>query len=116
MGKTLGGSIFVHNAIEYDYCLDEAVASLKALCDKVVIFDVGSTDNTDAICQYFQDEKTIILCASKSLWNMYKGRQKLSHFTNLAMSALDCDWNINLQADEVIHENSFEAIRQAINE
>jgi len=116
MSKTLAGSVFVRSAIEYDYCIESAIQSLKALCDKVVVFDVGSIDGTKELVEKFSDSKTIILSANDSLWNMFKGREKLAHFTNIAMSVLDCDWNINIQADETLSENSFEAIRQAINE
>jgi len=116
MSKTLGGSIFCYNATSQDYCIAEAIASLKALCDKVVILDAGSTDDTQEYIKHFADAKTIILNGSNSLWNMFKGREKLAHFTNVAMSVLDCDWNFNLQADEIAHENCFDAIREAIEQ
>lgn len=46
----LGGSIFIHNAIEFDYCLEASVSSLAALCDEVVLLDASSTDGTTDLC------------------------------------------------------------------
>ena len=46
MGKTLGGSLFVRNAIQYDYCVEEAIESLAACCDEVFVLDCQSDDGT----------------------------------------------------------------------
>lgn len=113
---TLGGTLFYHNAISQDYCIEEAVQSLKALCDKVVLLDAGSDDGTSDILYKYLDEKVSLLVLPKSIWDGQKGHDKLSYFTNLAISALDTDWNFNLQADEVIHESCFETIREAIED
>lgn len=112
--KTLGGTIFIRNAIEYDYCLYEAVASLQELCDEVVVLDAGSTDGTDIMVRTLENKKTKIVCLPKEEWHKQHGRYKLAYFTNLAMASLATDWHINLQGDEVIHEKSFDAIREAI--
>lgn len=117
MGKqTLGGTLFVYNGISNDYCVAEAVASLKALCDEVVLLDAGSTDGTDKLLMSFADDTTKVILLPHEEWEKQKGREKLSYFTNIAISYLTTDWNINLQADEVIHEKSFDAIRSAIEE
>lgn len=116
MNKTLGGTLFAYNAISQDYCLTEAVGSLKALCDEVVILDAGSTDGTPELIKSFADDKTKIICLPNEVWESQKGKTKLAFFTNLAIEALTTEWNINLQADEVIHENSFNAIREAIEQ
>jgi glycosyltransferase involved in cell wall biosynthesis len=112
--KTLGGTIFFHNPEKLDYCWREAIACLKALCDKVVILDAGSTDGTAEMVGSYHDEKTTVICLDNARWNAIAGREKLSHFTNQAASFLDTDWHINLQADEVIHEDSFPYIREAV--
>ena len=44
--KSLGGSLFVRNAIKYDYCIEEAVLSLVPICDEITIGDAGSDDGT----------------------------------------------------------------------
>ncbi len=115
MSNTLGGSLFGYRCIEQDYCLSEAIASLKALCDEVVLLDAGSDDGTAELMQSFSDEKTKVICLSNEEWHKQKGREKLAYFTNIAINSLSTEWNFNLQADEVIHESSFDAIREAIN-
>lgn len=115
MSKTLGGTLFVRNAIEWDYCVVEAVKCLQELCDEVVIVDAGSDDGTIELLEVLVDEKTILLSLEKAEWDNQHGREKLAHFTNVAIGCLTTDYNINLQADEIIHENSFPAIREAIN-
>lgn len=114
MSKTLGGTLFCYNAISQDYCISEAVQSLKALCDEIVIVDAGSNDGSDTLVRSFYDEKTRVICLPNEEWNKQQGRTKLSYFTNIAIASLSTEWNINLQADEVIHEDSFDAIREAI--
>lgn len=114
MSNTLGGTLFGYNCLCNDYCLSEAVASLKALCDKVVLLDAGSDDGTAELMKSFADDKTLVICLPNEEWHRQKGKTKLAYFTNIAINMLSTDWNINLQADEVIHENSFDAIREAI--
>jgi glycosyltransferase involved in cell wall biosynthesis len=116
MSKKLGGTLFVRNGLMYDYCTEEAVASLQALCDEVVVLDAGSDDGTDDLVRTFEDEKTKVICLPKEEWFKQHGRYKLAYFTNLAMAALSTEWHINLQADEVIDEKSFFAIREAIEQ
>lgn len=113
--STLGGSIFVRNAIEFDYCIVEAIRCLQELCDEVVVVDVGSDDGTTELLSTLADQNTIIINLDKSEWDSRHGREKLAYFTNIAISCLTTDYNINLQADEVIHEKSFDAIRKAVS-
>jgi len=115
MSKTLGGTIFVRNAIEFDYCIIESIQCLKELCDEVIVVECGSDDGTVELIRDMVDEKTTIINLDKSEWDKQHGREKLAYFTNMAIGCLTTDYNINLQADEVIHENSFLAIREAIN-
>lgn len=113
--KTLGGSIFIRNAISQDYHIVESINNLKQLCDKVVICDAGSDDGTQELIKPLLDEKTKAIFCNESMWHEQKTQSKLSVFTNIAINALDTDWQINLQGDEIIHEDSFNAIREAIN-
>jgi len=115
MSKSLGGTIFVRNAIQFDYCIVEAIQCLQNLCDEVVVVDAGSDDGTADLLLGLADQKTIIINLDKSEWFSRHGREKLAYFTNIAIGCLTTDYNINLQADEIIHEKSFLAIREAIN-
>ena len=115
MSYSLGGTIFVRNAIEFDYCVLEAIRCLQELCDEVVVVDAGSDDGTTELLNEIKDDKTIILTLSKEDWDNQHGKEKLAYFTNIAIGCLSTDYNINLQADEIIHEDSFDAIRKAVS-
>jgi len=114
--KTLGGITFVRNGIEYDYNFRETIDCLLAFCDKVVVLDAGSTDGTDKeIARYANaNGKVSVVCLDSSLWDSFKGREKLAYFQNLALSILDTDYYFLLQADEVLHEDCFQSVRDAI--
>lgn len=112
---TLGGSIFTHNAIEFDYCVEESLASLCAICDEVVVLDAQSNDGT-------QDK--LLECATRhrnlkvflnGKWECASNYARLAILANEARDYLKTSWHFMLQADEVIHENSFPAIRKAIS-
>jgi len=115
--KTLGGSLFVYNGNKFDYCYKEAIDSLLALCDKVSIVDAGSDDGTaQDIEKHIEPhgDKVVYTRFTNEQWHAQEGCQKLCYFTNAAIDALDTDWVFNLQADEVIHEDSFVHIRNAM--
>ena len=114
MAKTLGGSIFVHNGITQDYCIEESIKCLQEFCDEVVIMDAGSTDGTRDLIYSLTNSKTYVLSVGNNEWLAQEGKWKLSHFTNMAISALGTDYNFNLQADEILHEKSYDAVRRAI--
>lgn len=113
---TLGGSTFVHNGLEFDYNFRETIFCLSELCDKFVVVDAGSTDGTRQVlfemAMLISNMKLITI--SEDGWDAEHGREKLSYFSNIAIDALDTDWNFYLQADEVLHEDSFPYVRKAI--
>lgn len=111
----LGGSLFVFEALKHDYCISEAIQSLKACCDEVVLLDCGSQDGTAELVKSFEDSKTKVVCLPFEGWVRMKGKEKLSHFANMCKNMLQTEWRLDLQADEIIDERSFGAIREAIN-
>lgn len=112
--KSLGGAIFVYNAIKHDYCYMESIACLKSFCDQVVIVDAGSDDGTSEALRAAEDYKTKVIRFDSDIWNLLQGREKLSHFSNVAIKNLDTDYVYYQQADEVTHEDSIPFIRQAV--
>ena len=115
MSKTLGGSMFIHNAIQFDYCVAEALDSLCALCDKAIVLDANSTDGTLDLLMDVQKRNRNLQVVSGANWECNQNYDRLRILANLAKSYLDTEWHFMLQADEVIHEGCFSTIRDVIN-
>jgi glycosyltransferase involved in cell wall biosynthesis len=112
---SLGGSVFVHNALEFDYCIRESIASLCAVCDEVVALDASSTDGTLEAIQELKSLHPNLRIVHGANWECAPNYSRLAMLADLAKSNLKTDWHFMLQADEVIHEVSFPHIREAVN-
>ena len=106
------GFTFVRNSLRFDYPLLESIHSLLPLCDEVVVAVGNSEDGTLLLIQNIGSPKIRII---ETLWDdtLRKGGQVLAVETNKALAAVaaDADWAIYLQADEVLHEADYPAIR-----
>lgn len=109
---TLGGSIFTHNVMQFDYCFRESIACLAELCDSVVVLDAESNDGTLDELRKIAAADPKIKLVEGAVWDCAPKHERLRVLANQAMSHLQTDWHFMLQADEVIHEASFPAIRQ----
>ncbi len=95
---SLGCAIIAYNE---EHSIERALQSV-AFCDEIVVVDSGSKDNTVEIAKrytkkvYFQE------------WLGY-GKQK-----NFAISKLNTDWVLSLDADEFITPNLSSEIRKAV--
>jgi hypothetical protein len=121
MNKTLGGSTFVWRNNDQDYHIIETLECLYELCDEVSVVYGGNDGTLSVVGKWIMDKdwsaKTIHAATiSQKEWDSQKGREKLSHFSNLAIGMLTTDWNIYIQADEVLHEDSFPFVRAAIED
>lgn len=114
--KTLGGSIFVRNAIEFDYCIAESIASLCAVCDRVVVVDAESADDTVDLLASLTEKHSNLELVFDVPWECARNYERLARIANIASQCLQTDWHFMLQADEVIHESSFEHIRAAVQD
>ncbi len=118
INKKLCGTLMIYNGICFDYCYKEAIRCLISLCDYVVVVDCGSTDGTAESLKEFGSPHLEVIYRDKSEWEIMKGREKLAYYTNIAIdraAELGYEWQINLQADEIISHTDFPAIREAIN-
>lgn len=114
--KTIGGSLFVHNGIEFDYCFREAISSLCGICDEVSVVDAESTDGTDDELRSLAKKFNNLRITTGMRWECAPNFHRLSMLANAAASHLRTDWHFMLQADEVLHESSYPHILRAINE
>ena len=119
--KNLAGVLFVYNGNKFDYCYMEAVECLCQFCDHVIVV-AGGIDNTfeDLKNKYtFTNNDVTLIRITEYEWQQQTGKEKLNWFTNVGIFAaeqLDYNWFFNLQADEILHEKSYDTIRKAIEE
>ncbi|ASZ10117.1 glycosyltransferase family 2 protein [Chitinophaga pendula] len=111
----VSGFTFVRNAIKYDYPVVEAIKSILPLCDEVVVSVGNSEDDTLGLIQSINSPKIRI---THSVWDdsLRKDGRVLAVETDKAYAAIsaDADWAFYIQADEVVHEDGYEAIRNAM--
>jgi hypothetical protein len=113
MSKTLGGFMFMKSAKKYDYCYVQAVQSLSECCDKVSIIYFDDDCDIEDI-QMLGAENITYHRMEEHSWDYLKGKTKISVFQNIAAMFLDTDYQLLVQADEVMHPDSYLAIREAI--
>lgn len=114
--STLGGNVCIRNGISLDYCWEEAVKSLLPICDKVVICDSDSTDGTrQRIDQWCSEEPKLIPLnfpwEDPTATNLYWPR-----WLNYARQHLPTDHHIQLDADEILHENSYDEVLRSAHD
>lgn len=110
----LGATTFIRDGIKYDYNFRETIACLQALADQVVVCVVRTGDGTLEAVRSIADHKTKVIVMDDDLWHQTNGKERLSWFSNVAIANLDTEWNLYVQADEVVHEDGFDKIREAI--
>lgn len=115
MSKKLGGIVFCIDPIKYDYSIKESIECLAELCDNVIVLDAGSEDGSIELLKSLESEKVKLICLDRGQhWDKIRGREKLSFFQNMALEYLDTDYYYLQQADECTSEDSFPAIREAM--
>ena len=109
------GFTIVRNAIKYGYPVAESIQSILPLCDKVVVAVGESEDDTLDLIKSIDPKKIEIV---KTVWDdsLREGGKVLAVETNKAMDAIssEFDWFIYIQADEVLHEKDYPAIKEAM--
>lgn len=112
--KVVGFTI-VRNAIKYDYPVLESILSILPVCDEVVVSVGKSDDDTLNLIKSISSSKIRII---ESVWDdsLRTGGLRLSIETNKAKDhiAKEADWLFYIQADEVLHEDGIEPIKQAL--
>jgi hypothetical protein len=113
----ISGFTFVRNAVKYDYPVEASVRSMLPLVDELIVCLGNSDDTTESLINSIADPRIKII---HSTWDdsLREGGRVLAVETNKALDAVNplADWCIYLQADEVIHEDDYAAIRSAMNQ
>ncbi len=105
------GCCIVRDAIKYDFPVVEAVKGILPLCDEFII-NVGKSD--DGTIELVKGIPGVTVF--ESVWdeNLRRGGEVLSQETNKAVARCSGDWIFIVQADEVVHERTLPAIRNAL--
>jgi len=118
--EKISGFSLVRNGIRFDYPFLESWRSLLPLVDELVL-NVGKSDDKslEAAQKFARDEGGGKVRIFETEWPVNDPAKKksgliLSEQTNLALDACRNDWCFYLQADEVIHEDDYPALRRAI--
>jgi hypothetical protein len=109
----VSGFTFIRNGCTLGYPFVPSIRSLLPLCDEVIVNVPRSTDGTLAAVRAINDPKIRIL---ETEWDDSQrgGGRALSYHTNLALDQCTGDWCVYIQGDEVLHEDSIPAMRQAM--
>lgn len=112
---TLGGAVCIRNGDLLDFPWRQCVQSLLPVCDEVVLC-VGSrsTDNTEEDArEWASREGKIKLCIWD--WPDPKGDPDFwVKWLNYAREHITCDYHLQLDADEILHEDSYDEVRRFI--
>jgi hypothetical protein len=116
MSKTLGGFLFIKDGIKYDYNFRESIQCLCDFCDEVSVVCIESEDDTvnEVMELQAKNKKLFVEYLPLRFWEAQKGKEKLAYFQNYAAMFLRTDYQFLLQADEILHEKSYDKVRKAM--
>jgi len=110
------GFSFIKNAILFQYPIVEALQSILPLCDEVFVAVGDSEDETRALISSIPSKKIKIV---DSVWDdsLRKEGRVLAAETNKVFQAIanDTDWCFYIQGDEVLHEDGYKEIMEAMH-
>jgi glycosyltransferase involved in cell wall biosynthesis len=110
----VSGFSFIRNAIRFDYPIREALLSVLPLVDELVVAVGKSDDGTLDLVSKLAPGKIRIL---ETEWDdtLREGGRVLALETQKAYNAIEGgNWAIYIQGDEVLHENDYTTIRNAM--
>ena len=111
--KVVGFS-FIKDAVKMEYPIVEAIQSILPLCDEVIVAVGTSTDGTRELVANIDNKVKII----DTEWDftLSANGKVLAAETDKAFKEIpsDADWCIYIQGDEVLHEDGYDEIKQAM--
>lgn len=111
----VAGFTFIRNAIKFDYPVVQAILSILPIVDEFVVAVGNSEDDTQKLIESINSPKIRII---NTVWDdsQREGGRVLALETDKAFQAIgeNADWCFYLQGDEVIHENDYQSIIEAM--
>jgi glycosyltransferase involved in cell wall biosynthesis len=114
----ISGCVFVRNGVQNGYPFLESIRSLLPLVDECVVVAGDSTDQTTELLETEARREPKIRII-RSVWDLRpRDGLVLSEQTNLALkesrAKSPSDWCFLLQSDEILHEQDYPEIRDAL--
>jgi len=110
----ISGFTIIKNAVTNDYPIVEAINSILPVVDEMIVSVGDSEDATTELIRSIPSDKIKIV---HSTWDptLREGGRILAVETDKAFQHVspDSDWAFYIQADEVVHEQYHQAIREA---
>ena len=109
---SISGYTTTKDCIEHQYPWRQSIKSMLGFCDEVIVMDGGSTDGTyDELIEWAQTEDKLKVFQTKRNWDhprfaVFDGAQKA-----LARNKCTMDFCWQMDADEVVHEEDYEKIK-----
>jgi len=103
--------MIVRNALSQGYPFVEAIAQALPVCDKFLVSDGGSSDGTLEVLRRIEGVNSKV----RVYVDPWPGRgfaYDLRWATNTLLRRCDCSYVFYIQANEVIHEDSWDYIRE----
>ncbi|MFM8949267.1 MAG: glycosyltransferase family 2 protein [Bacteroidota bacterium] len=111
----VSGFTIVRNAVRFGYPVKEAILSVLPLCDEFVVLVGNSDDGTRQLIESIADPRIRIF---DSVWDdsLREGGKVLAVETDKALRLVspESHWAFYIQADEVLHEHGYQALRDAM--
>lgn len=109
----ISGFTFVRDAVKLDYPIVESITSALPIVDEYIVNVGDCTDNTLEVIRNIGDPRIKIV---QTDWNpdRFVAGATNADQTNIALDHCSSPWCLYLQADEVIHEQDFSRITDAI--
>ncbi len=109
----VSGFSLVRGARELDYPIVESLRSMLPLVDEVVVAVHRGDEATRELLRSVDGERLVLV---ESDWDEGPrgGGRTLARQTNLALARCRHPWALYLQADEVLHQEDYDAIRKAL--
>ncbi len=110
----LAGFSMIRNGLRFDYPFEASLRSLLPLVDELNLA-VGKSEDATLARAHALAKREPKLKIFETVWDssQHQGGLELSRQTNLALARCQGDWGVYLQADEVLHEDDLEMIRQS---
>lgn len=109
----VSGFTILRNGVRFAYPFEESIRSLLPLVDELHVAVGRSEDDSLQRVRSIDSPKLRVLETDWDL-NRRHGGRLLSDQTNLALDRCEGDWCFYLQADEVLHEEDYDIIYDAM--